>query len=187
MQQHFWYNQLNCWRVGILFFTEFIYRDAGGPPSEGPPDGHLLHLCHGCYSFAVELQTWHPEGSQLLSNSVCGQMKSSCRHLCSGEKGWKCISIYCVLAHTSHDFLLLYSPSHLRLHDSQQILPVELHVQGGVSSGTEGGQHGLSVWGGTLEVSISTANIMQLRDKKAGKMLSSAQQQNGLKRKEEAV
>lgn len=67
--------------------SELNYRAAAESPLEGPPDQPLLGRCHGCYNFGMELQTQHPEVSQLLLNSGCGQMKSSCQHPCSGNEG----------------------------------------------------------------------------------------------------
>lgn len=145
--------------------SEFNYHAVGESPLEGPPDQPLLGHCHGCYSFAVELRTWHPQGSQLLLNSVHRQIKSLSRHLCcAGEEGWENyvnLWIY-IVSYSCNDnnFILFYSPSHLRPHDSQQVLPVELQVQGRVSGGDNGGQHGFSIWGLMLKVSLSTSNIM---------------------------
>ncbi|TNN70629.1 hypothetical protein EYF80_019213 [Liparis tanakae] len=51
------------------------------------------------------------------------------------------------------------------VQDSQQVLPVELQLQGRVTSGGGMGRRGLHAWWLTLQISPYPTSIMQLRDK----------------------
>lgn len=73
------------------------------------------------------------------------------------------------MAYSSSHFILIYfskcqyiflnSPGHLRVHDSQQVLPVVLKVQGRVTSWGDISQQGLSIWWLMLQISPSVTNI----------------------------